>query len=91
MGKPSDKRKSARRLGKRERARVKRMRRGECTSYVGGVGTFYVKAGRKKMERFTQWIANLRISRCGNPESSGEAVDGHSTAASHTQFIDVLK
>lgn len=48
MGRLSDKRYSARRFGKRERARVKRHRRSEYWLHVGGVGSAYVKAGRKK-------------------------------------------
>ena len=47
MGRPSDKRRSARRLGKRERARVKKSHRYEYWCSVGGVGHAYVKAGRK--------------------------------------------
>ena len=48
MGRPSDTRRKARRLGKRERARVKSRRRGSSSCYVGGAGHFHVKAGRKK-------------------------------------------
>lgn len=48
MGKPSDKRHSARRLGKRERERVKRHKRGQTSLYVCGAPEAHVKAGRKK-------------------------------------------
>ena len=50
MGRPSDaaRRKRRRRPGKRERARVKRHRRGSTTLFVGGGGTYTLKAGRKK-------------------------------------------
>ena len=52
MGSPSDarRRKRRRRLGKRERARVKTHRRGSSTLFVGGGGTYTLKAGRKKWE-----------------------------------------
>lgn len=53
MGRPSDKRHSAQRPGRRERARVKKEHkpRGKVWSFVGGVGTYYVKAGRKKYRK----------------------------------------
>lgn len=53
MGKPSDKRHSAQRPGSRERARVKRdiKRRRSVWCSVGGVGTYEVKAGRKKYHK----------------------------------------
>jgi len=53
MGKPSDKRRSAQRPGRVERARVKNQikRRGSVWSGVGGVGTYEVKAGRKKYHK----------------------------------------
>jgi hypothetical protein len=54
MGKPSDRRRRARRRrpGKRERARVKKHRRGETSGTVFGAGTYELKAGRKKSEEF---------------------------------------
>ena len=58
MGKLSDKKRSARRQGKHERARVKRHHRSEswrCGGNVAGVGTVHVKAGRKKYTR--TWCA----------------------------------
>lgn len=50
MGRPSDQRRSAQRLGRRERARVKNQWqcRAQAWSHVGGAGMFHVKAGRKK-------------------------------------------
>src|SRR5262245_27072487 len=52
MGRPSDQWYSARRPGKRERARVKKRRRVSGTLSRGGhgprAGTFTLKAGRKK-------------------------------------------
>ena len=48
MGRPSDCHRSARRLGKRERARVKKHRRAHMSVYVPGAGIVTLKAGRKK-------------------------------------------
>lgn len=48
MGRPSNRKRSAQRPGKRERARVKRHRRAKSTLFVGGGDTFTLKAGRKK-------------------------------------------
>lgn len=55
MGKPSDKRRSARRPGSRERARVKKPARTECSANVGGAGTYAVKAGRKKYRKVVDY------------------------------------
>ena len=52
MGLPSNKRRSALRPGKRERARVKKHRRGTSFGTVGGVGTYALKAGPKKWREF---------------------------------------
>jgi hypothetical protein len=52
MGRPSSKRRSAQRPGKRERARVKKPRRGESFSNVPSAGTCTLKAGRKKWKEF---------------------------------------
>lgn len=52
MGRPSDIRRSARRPGRRERARVKNRKiRSSVFCIVGGVGTYRVKAGRKKYRK----------------------------------------
>jgi hypothetical protein len=48
MGALSDKRRAAQRPGKRERARVKKLRRPQAFGTVGGAGHYHVKAGRKK-------------------------------------------
>ena len=56
MGKPSDKRHSARRLGKRERERVKKHRRQQCWLNVGGVARAHVKAGRKKYGKVYKYV-----------------------------------
>lgn len=40
------------RLGKRERARVKKLRRGKTWGNVFGAGTYELIAGRKKREEF---------------------------------------
>ena len=54
MGKPSDRQRRLehRRPGKRERARVKKSRRGITCGTVFGAGTYELKAGRKKSEEF---------------------------------------
>ena len=58
MGKPSDQLRSARRPGKRERARVKKHRRGISWSQVPGSGTCALKAGRKKWNEFHRSRSN---------------------------------
>lgn len=54
MGRPSQRKHSAQRPGKRERARVKKRRRAVRALIVGGhgprAGTFMLKAGRKKWD-----------------------------------------
>jgi hypothetical protein len=52
MGRPSDKSRAARRPGQRERARVKKHRRGTSTCYVAGACLYTLKAGRKKWDEF---------------------------------------
>lgn len=52
MGRPSSKRWSARRPGKRERARVKKHHRTQVFGTVAGAGTYELKAGRKKWSEF---------------------------------------
>jgi len=54
MGKPSDKIRSARRPGRRERARVKRLRRATLYRPGAGGGHVPVKLGRKKLQRELQ-------------------------------------
>lgn len=51
MGKPSNRKRSARRLGKRERARVKKSSRSQAWINVGGASQAHVKAGRKKFNK----------------------------------------
>jgi hypothetical protein len=65
MGTPSDRRRRARRprLGKRQRARVKKHRRGSTTVHVAGAGSLTLKAGRKK------WQEAVRSHSPGNPFS----------------------
>lgn len=66
MGKPASRRWSARRPGKRERARVKNFR-GSCSIIVGSAGTYSFKAGRKKWRRFRLLVdAAVRIHQAGN-------------------------
>ena len=62
MGKLSDKRRKAGRLGKRERARVKNLRkrtRIESSCYVVGAGTYRVKAGRNKYGKVSRYVRRL--------------------------------
>lgn len=59
MGKPSDKRRAARRPGRRERARVKKHVRGNCSAFVGGAYTFTVLAGRTKFAKVYRYVDSL--------------------------------
>lgn len=73
MGRPSDQMRSARRPGKRERARVKKPRRTKVWCSVGGAGTACeLRAGRKHLaRRLTAFCAGRPISRgTVNPESA---------------------
>lgn len=75
MGKPSDQRRSARRPGKRERARVKKRHKGRCWVSGGhrppaGHDSGYL--GRKKLARWTAW--DRRVGAGELPSSSGEPI-----------------
>ena len=60
MGKPGDKRRMAQRPGKRERARVKKHRRGRCVCHVGDSGIVYeFRAGRKKSGKVGRYLDKL--------------------------------
>jgi hypothetical protein len=59
VGKPSDKRRAAQRPGKRERARVKRPIRGQCSGFVGGAYTFTIVAGRQKWAKVYRFVDGL--------------------------------
>lgn len=60
MGKPSNKNRSAQRLGKHERALRKKHRRGKMVCHVGGAGIVYeLKAGRKKWNRVWKYLDTL--------------------------------
>lgn len=65
MGRPSDKRRRAQRPGKRERARVKKPCRGESSCYVGGAGTYHVKAGRRKFAKVQKYLQRLVEAHLG--------------------------
>jgi len=56
MGRPSDKKRSALRLGKRERARVKTRGGRESSGYVGGVAEYHITAGRKKHRKVSAFV-----------------------------------
>ena len=65
MGTLSDKNRSSRRPGKRERARVKNFRGSSAT--ISGAGTFYFKSGSKKWRRFTLLVEKvLAAHQAGN-------------------------
>ena len=59
MGKPSDKKRSARRLGRHERARVKKPHKPSVYAMMGGAGTFHVKAGRKKFRKIQRYCEDV--------------------------------
>jgi hypothetical protein len=59
MGRLSDQRRSARRPGKRERARVKNPARGSYSRHVGGAGHVHVTAGRKKFGKVARYADGL--------------------------------
>lgn len=92
MGRPSSKRYSARRPGKRERARVKSLRggRGSHFAHVPGVGHVALTAGRKHLRRFSRWVWKATLPAkvfmgTGAPHLGGEpekpkAGDGPSRA-----------
>jgi hypothetical protein len=72
MGKPSDRKGSAQRLGRRERARVKKHRRSEFFGNVDGAGNVHAVYGRKHEQRFRNWLikAHLVVLRQDrNPET----------------------
>lgn len=76
MGRPSDKRFSAQRLGKRERARRKNRRkcRGSVSAFVGGVGTYHVVAGRKKYRKVVAHCdRTINAHRTGDSSTSKSA------------------
>ena len=64
MGRPSDRLRSARRRGKRQRARVKKSelhgRKSRVISTVAGAGTVDITYGRKKMKRVFAFLNRSR-------------------------------
>lgn len=82
MGRPSDKKRSAQRPGKRERARVKNFR-GGVSRHVPGVGIVHVKYGRKKAKRVTTWLCRDLIAS----PSIGEPVKSESQVETQTARI----
>jgi hypothetical protein len=70
MGRPSDKKRSARRPGKRERARVKSGWKSSTSTHVPGVGSVSLTAGRKHLNRFIRWTDNIAALRAGADSSS---------------------
>ena len=87
MGRPSNRRWSAQRPGKRARARVKNskyrfgVRRGGTYFDLPGAGTVYVKAGRKKGVRLAIGIARIHTAthlagKRSDCESRSQVIDG---------------
>lgn len=77
MGKPSDKRRSARRPGARDRARVKKFARAQVWAHVGGAGTYHVKAGRKKFNKVRRYCDRV--------------VSAHQSSGSTSKSTEVIK
>jgi len=77
MGRPSDKKRSARRLGKAERARVKKRRR-TIVYGVSGDETVSLKAGRKKMDRYLRSRLSIlsvnHIPKAGSRMPNGQTI-----------------
>ena len=69
MGKPSDKKRSARRPGKRERMRVKNFRP-SVRRFVPGSDFVHVKYGRKKARRVHAWLCRDFTHHVGEPVKS---------------------
>lgn len=61
MGRSSDKRRSARRPGRCERARVKSRNRAQAWFHVRGVGRVCVKAGQKKFGRVYSFLCSVTL------------------------------
>ena len=85
MGRPSDKRRAARRPGKRERAQVKKHHRSKAYGNVPGVGTYALTAGQKKWTEFHRsrrnpfsWTRDLIAHPAGEayPESGEQTRHG---------------
>lgn len=73
MGSPSDKRRKAGRLGKRERARVKKRHRGESSCSVVGAGTYRVKAGRTKYGKVSKYVRQLVDAHLGGDSPTSKS------------------
>lgn len=88
MGKPSERKRSAQRLSKRARARVKRHVRSQVWITAPGAETVHVKAGRKHESRMIATIA-AHLSVChpieGTLNSAAAAKrPGYTAAASES-------
>ena len=82
MGKPSDKRFSARRPGRRERARVKKRRRAQASVHVGGASLYSGKLGRKHLNRWhryaNRWMNAFNEARDWQQRHRGISIEGDS-------------
>lgn len=77
MGRPSDRKRSARRPGKAERARVKKHRR--TIVYNGsGDGTAGLRLGEKKLARYFRHSLSIlsvnHIPKAGSPMPNGQTI-----------------
>lgn len=70
MGKPSDKKRQAKRLGKNERTRRNRKHRSQMWSNVPCVGSIHLKAGLKKYNK----IYAVWQKFCENSHLGGEPI-----------------
>jgi hypothetical protein len=82
MGKPSDRRKSARRPGRAERARVKNKHsRYGFWGYVAGAGTVELRAGRKKFDRAMRWVFRAETQSISGEHPTPKAKEPGQTAS----------
>lgn len=97
MGRPSARKRSAQRPGKRERARIKKLRRTRVTN-VSSAGTYTFTAGRKKSRglrsflRKSPWrpISRGTVSRTVSAEHpvAGSGCEAHQSPDNNVPVID---
>lgn len=75
MGKLSDQRRSARRPGRRERARVKRHHRAQASGFGGGAYAFEIRrCGQKKFRKIWAYVNRLASAHLGGESLSPKSV-----------------
>jgi hypothetical protein len=84
MGRPSDKRRAARRSGRWERAKVKRHYRPSGGGFVGGAFSYSLKAGRKKFRKV--WAFLCRWERA---HLAGDAITSKSVTVTKRPLYTV--